>query len=541
MRAWLILLLLCVPAVAAHASLSSMEPPAGSRLDAPPAEIRIRFTEPVDSAGTEIRVLDVTDHRVDNNDLAIASDRLSGRVTLKPNLPEGPYVVEWQTLSRTDGHTIRGSVGFAIGAYDAPASQGNDGKADPTNVASRGLWFAGLALVLGAVLFAAYLGHDEVLRRFLVPGTLLAAGGTLLLIMGSLRQTGLPFAVFASTDVGRILVTRMILVLGAVLIAALATRRPTRSAPWATLGLMLLAGLGASRLGHASLQGPVFVALDFLHLMATTLWAGALVVFLWTLKRPGVDVVHMGRRFGTVAMAAVMVLWATGLILSVSLTGIGWHVIASPWGNVLALKVLLATAMVTIAAVNRYAILEPPATGWKGRLQAVTSKLSRNRIRSWTLFPKPDGLRKLLAIEAGLGLVTLVLAALLTSISPPVAPATDLELTASGTEFTARIHVEPLPTQGASSDLFIQLDYLDGTPLEPTVQCGRDACVRLVIVGPTGNETRDAVPSGDGWRVTDVLWARAGSHVLEWTVSSDRVYSDTLRTSLSVTPNASFK
>ena len=50
----------------AHADLQQAEPAAGAAVPAPPAELRLRFTEPLDRSATRVEVIDERGARLDH-------------------------------------------------------------------------------------------------------------------------------------------------------------------------------------------------------------------------------------------------------------------------------------------------------------------------------------------------------------------------------------------------------------------------------------------------------------------------------------------
>ena len=123
MKLLLTLALACALALAvqsqvaeAHANLIRSEPPANSTLDASPDRITIWFSEPMEAAFSEIQVLNATGARVDNKDSAVDSNDLTVMSVNLPELPDGTYTVAWRNLSTIDGHSLRGSFIFSIGA-----------------------------------------------------------------------------------------------------------------------------------------------------------------------------------------------------------------------------------------------------------------------------------------------------------------------------------------------------------------------------------------------------------------------------------------
>lgn len=93
----------------AHADFVASAPASGATVTRSPAEITLRFNEPV--SVQDLRVLDARGRTVDH------TVSVSGtRVTARPGtaLTRGPYAVTWSVVS-DDGHVVSGSMSFQVG------------------------------------------------------------------------------------------------------------------------------------------------------------------------------------------------------------------------------------------------------------------------------------------------------------------------------------------------------------------------------------------------------------------------------------------
>lgn len=545
-------LALLAPGAAAHAAFLASEPPKGTRLDEPPAYVTVTLTETVDADGTTLQVVDASGTRVDLGDLTIsAGARPTLRVSLPQDLPDGAYRILWQALSGHDGHVTDGTVGFAVGDFVPPDSLGSDPQSVPwVGAVGRLLAFLGIALALGATLFLVWVpGAVPVPRRPALEALLLGAGlhllGVVLLLKSAMDLTGLSDADLAATSVGRVLLLRVGLGVGALVFAGIAIlpRLPARLPPHLASFLLAASALGSARFGHASTQGLAGIAVDAMHFLAAAAWVGGLLVFLWMLAdgaRGGwsADVVRLvGVRFGTAALMSVILLLSAGLGASLAILGTqSWTdpgaVAASTWGQMLAAKVALTLAMLALAAVNRYGILEPATSrGFSGRMQRlVTRRAPSLRV----LDGGAPSMRRLLKVEAALGVATFALAAILTSVSPPSSaqapgPA-PLEVGGFGRDFHGTLTVDPAPVVGGTSTLRAHIESHFGVAVQGNT-CGRsapDSCVTATI-GPGGGERHAMHPLGDGsWQVEGVLWAAAGNTTVTVAVSTSEVPNDSL-------------
>jgi putative copper resistance protein D len=186
---------------------------------------------------------------------------------------------------------------------------------------------------------------------------------------------------------------------------------------WSAVILALSTGLiiGVAWAGHAGMgTGPVgvlFAANHVLHLISGAAWLGGLVPLGFALRRnrrdPGASTAATVRyleRFSTVGIAAVCALILTGSINVQFLIGSVGAAVASDWGRVLLLKLTLVGILLGVATVNRLVLLPRLAAGSTADRRAILSALIRN-----------------VMLEQGLGLLVIVAASALGTLSPPLA------------------------------------------------------------------------------------------------------------------------
>ncbi|HUR62958.1 MAG TPA: copper resistance protein CopC [Candidatus Thermoplasmatota archaeon] len=550
-------ILFLVPAAAAHSNLASSDPRAGARLDAAPPLVTLTMTEPVDPAATTVTVTDSAGHRVDAGDLRVETGANPVlRLHLDAGLPDGAYSINWQVLSGTDGHHTFGTVGFAVGAFTPPGSGAQSvNRLDLPAALSRALLYAGFSLAFGGAAFLAWMrraGTEGLARSAVAWGAALHLAGTLVLVQTTMDEAGIHWGQLGGSAIGRILLARLLLGAAAWVLAMLAQARPTRTGPWAAVLLLLGAGLGAARLGHGSSDGPATIALDLLHLAATATWVGSLVLLLATLRRAArdgadpADLRAVGIRYGTLALACVVLLWATGSIVGLAILGRDavlhpGATLHSAYGAFLAAKVSLAALMVALAALNRYVFLEAPTDkGFVGRLQRVARRASGGRAQPLSF--ETRGLRGAVAVEAFLGAAVLVLAGFLTSVSPPAADAAPAAptLREQGDTYLVHLLVQPAARVGGSSVLTLVIeDARTGQPMAANT-CGNPAasCVQAEVAyaGHNGTEVHEARLEGAAWEVHDLVWTRAGTATVKVDISTAEVFHDEVTFRVAVAP-----
>ncbi|MET0728648.1 MAG: copper resistance protein CopC [Acidimicrobiales bacterium] len=403
---------------AAHASLISVDPADGARLDESPATVTLTFSEPVSTDLGGVRVLDGDGERVDAG--AARTDGSVVRVDLQPNLAEGTYVISYRVVS-ADGHPVRGGSVFGVGdvAVDAGALgrvAGSDDRVwEVVGGVGRLLAYAGVLVAAGGGLFLVVAhrhgAERATLVRFVRRAALVGAVGVLvaLPVQAALGTGQGPLSLFddgvladvADDGVG---LSLLLALLGLALVVV----GLERWAPVAAAGALLAAGSFAAT-GHTRAGDTAAVATvtDVAHLEAAAAWGGGLVVLWLTLRlrrRAGTegDAVETGEvvvRFSQMATVAIVVVGVTGAVL-------GWNEVralsaltSTGYGLFLIAKVAAVGAVACLGAYNHFRLV-PAIQAGKAR-----SGLAR--------------LQQTLRLEA----LALVLVAALTSVLVVMTPA----------------------------------------------------------------------------------------------------------------------
>ncbi len=344
-----------------HSQLVSSSPGSGEVVGAPPTEIRLVFSEPIDPRYTSLDLLDGTGKAVlvgaggpDPADARV----LVAAVPAATGLPTDTiYTVNWRALSAADGHTTQGFLTFGLGNV-APDGVGHGGSSGTTTdrgalhgghsggavaaeIQGKVLAYGGSMLAFGLAILAWL-----VLRPALgtVPrgaaygagiALLASAAGCLLLIV--VAADSLPgsaaanaggatdYAAFAlASRIGQLLTARTAIGLaaGATVLAAARFGGPRGIRPSLVLGgiagLVTLALTAAG--GHASAySSPVPAAMDVVHLASASVWLAGLVL-LGALTDFGgqsrLEPGALGRlipRFSAVALVSITLIALTGV------------------------------------------------------------------------------------------------------------------------------------------------------------------------------------------------------------------------------------
>src|SRR6266851_9350449 len=210
-------------------------------------------------------------------------------------------------------------------------------------------------------------------------------------------------AVLLETRFGRVWLWHLLL--AAILVLACLGRQPRRPVVL-FLSLGLLASLGW--VGHAAMDdGSTRIAHELNqtgHLLAAGLWLGGLAPLAWVLRQalrlPGDFEISLARdalrNFSHMGYLAVALIALTGAINSLLLVGSLDAMFGTPYGRLLAFKILLFLAMVVVASINRFR-LAPRISHDSGALRAL----------GWTV-----------ALEQGLALAVLAIVSVLGTWPP---------------------------------------------------------------------------------------------------------------------------
>jgi len=353
-------LILTGGAAAAHANYVKSNPASDAQLTKPPTEVRVTFSETPDARGSDVAVLDTSGKRLDNRDVTLVTDEPNTlRVSLGA-IGDGGYLVSWTTVSAVDGHETKGAFAFAINAPLPQFTKDFAPSAPPPTafeIAGRALSYAGTALLTGLAFFTMFIripAEDSERRRerrlVIIGGGALVIGSALLLL-----------------NQGANIPQRLLLLLGLRAVAGVAAiallRVPSRLLPddarrEATAFFGLAAGLTATLVSHAAASGDIrYVALDYLHVIAISIWLGGVVAFSYVVMpsaRSG-EPRELGRtiwRFSLTALVAVAVIITTGVLQSLDRLVLIEDLVETPYGIALLAKILLLVGLLVLGALN---------------------------------------------------------------------------------------------------------------------------------------------------------------------------------------------
>lgn len=480
---------------AAHATLTSVDPADGARLDESPEVVRLTFSERVSADLGGVRVLDADGTQVQEG--AARVDGSTVEVDLRADLPDGTYVISYRVIS-ADGHPVRGGSVFAVGDVDIDrgalgrvSGEGSDRTWEVVGAVGRGLAYAGVLLAAGGVAFLVLVhrGGPErsrlvgIVRTAVVVG---AVGSVVALPVqaalgtgqgpGSLLDDGV-LAEVAKDGVG----AGVLLALLGLAVAVLFAERQR----WLALAGAVVAATSFATNGHtrAGSSAALATAADVTHLLVTAAWGAGLVLLFVTLhhrRRAGHDdqpgTVALVGRFSTLATVTVLAVGVTGSALSWSevrsldaLTGTGY-------GRLLLVKVAVVVVISALGAYNHLRLV-PALT--RGKANAALAQL-----------------RATLRVEALALVAVLTLSAVLVVVTPGRTAAEGgvveevVQLGAHGS-----VQVTISPAKAGFNQIHLYLFDPDGRPDEIAESVTLQLSLPAAQLGPITREATRAGPA----------------------------------------------
>ncbi len=396
---WLITLfvvmLTAVPTIYAHAVPVSSDPAPNAVLDGSPAQISIAFNEPVVTTFSQIRLLTQSGEEVEVGPLtAVDPNNLTIAVTVPP-LPQGAYLVSWQVLSAVDGHTTSGAYSFGVGVAAMAISNEASLSAQISvpNALARWLTLTAVALLMGLFAFRLLVWNplwrhvereaDDVAldvrlaRLGIRIGIVALALLTLALIVIFITQNqkfalinGDNFGVWLNTRYGLMWLYRFLLAAALLFLFLLFMdvaddgQTGLTGWPWAA-GFILAGGLALSvaLVSHSAAlpeDNTQAVLVDFVHVLAATMWIGGLLFLalsLWLARSLAAEsrtwlYLSLILNFSGLAALAVGLLAVSGVYLAVQHVG-GWtRLVGTAYGLTLLLKLAIVGLTIVTAGVN---------------------------------------------------------------------------------------------------------------------------------------------------------------------------------------------
>jgi copper transport protein len=527
MRALGFLILLALTALwsapaASHATLIESRPADGAVLEQAPAQMELRFNEPVAPLVLKLVSVDGTSvtldrHRRDGSTLVIEM----------PPIGRGTYALSWRVVSE-DGHPVGGTILLSIGEAGpaaipqaaGPVVRGLHAAIWCTKVAL----LAGLFLGVGGLCFGRFVAPLPPAARRICVVLLIVALFALPLSLGlqGLDALDLGFADFFDPAVWRTAVVTSYAITALMAAVAIASALVGLFAPSPALAraLSLVAltgvGLALAASGHASAASPQWLMRPavFLHAVCIGLWVGSLSPLGLILRAGRADGAAALSRFSQVIPYVLVPLAAAGIVLAAVQLGRMSALWTTAYGVLLLAKLVLVLALLGLAALNRWWLT--------ARVQAGDAVAGRRLVRS-------------IAVEVALAGAILAIAAGWRFTPPPRSLDAAVPAPAFVHIHGGKAMANMIVTPARVGPVAVEIEVATGdfAPL-----AARE--VTLLLSNPAaGIEAirRPAVPAGEAtWHVDDLVIPAPGA----WSVRINVLISDfeqvTLESVLEIAP-----
>jgi copper transport protein len=469
--------LLALPTLAqAHAVLMESNPADGARVERPPAEIRLRFNEPVTPVA--IHAIGPGGALILPGPTVASDDAL--RVPLPP-LPvtPAPYTIRYRVTSG-DGHPVAGSLLFGVGMTpERPEQTEARGRnlALLAAMAARALHYGSLLAAAGGGLFLALVAPGAAFRtgrdwaplgrlarlRLTIALAALAVplnlGLTGALLIGesplALLTPEAWWAALASTGG----TSAAIALSGLALLAVGLWRNRTGIGGTITLLLGALVAVGAlTATGHAATAPPAWLAAPLvgLHGLTAAFWLGALGPLRAILRHaPALEAARLVRRFSHGSVWAVALLIVAGVGVSALQISDPDRIGSTAYGQIWLVKMVGVALLLGLATVNRLWLTPALENG------ARAARERANRLLSLSV-----------TVEIALMALVVLLTAALGTTPPPralVKPVIEAPVgyssvaTAKGRQAVIGLD----PARVGLNRLTLHLAQADGSPFDP--------------------------------------------------------------------------
>jgi copper transport protein len=404
----LILLLILVPTIPksyAHAFVIKSNPSSSQSLTVSPARVDVYFSEPVDIRYSKLAVLDSNGKQIDNMDIKnINGDQMALSVTLPSSrLKDGVYTVTTKVLSQVDGHVTDNAFVYGVGESGASKNLSAAAGANANKQGSqlyipdaiaRFPTLVGQVIIVGSAFTTLWLWRPisnidwfkDVLKqtrksidmRLMI---LVVIGSAILVI----SDFGIVYVQAASINVGigevimtkfgNVWAARVVLSFILLVVSILGYRRLKNDhnkiavsnkeiAAIFVIGLATLAT--TSLIGHGAANGKLLpITIDFIHNLAASVWIGG-VIYLALVVVPGIkkstsleEITKISLisiiipRFSSLPVVILGVIIITGPFLLYVLESNLGLTLASLYGKILIVKLILAAIMIGIGGYNQ--------------------------------------------------------------------------------------------------------------------------------------------------------------------------------------------
>src|SRR5215211_2197708 len=490
-----------------HPIVTDSNPKQFQSLETAPDRVVVYFTEPIVLQYSQISVIDSEGNRVDDGNAEnYNGDSSTISVPLKSDLSEGTFTINTKVLSAVDGHVVDESLVFSIGEGKGDFTQVESGSKDIfdllsiENALSRIPGYIGQIVIVGAAFMFLWIQKPlfkfEWLKSFLKPNLylirknaikLIILGDTLILLSIGATVLIQSYAIGGSigdvftTEFGKIIIVRLSLafiLLGFLLFCYNKFNRSKREINIPKY-FITISGVGLSILFTNSLIshsaalnnfGPILI--DYFHGIAASFWIGGLIfltfvfvskIFLIKDEELKAKIISMViPRFSIIIIPVLGSISITGPILLWSLEANLSTTIASLYGKILIIKLILAAIMIIIGGYHQF-ITEK-------RISTLSIKqISEKGHSKETITNEPNFLKRFiwsLRIEALVGVGLLFVVSLMTNM---VLPSGELQ----SSNITNNTETVNLVNQVQNSDIYSTVVYSENQKIQINLEPAR--------------------------------------------------------------------
>lgn len=387
-----------IPNSYGHAYVEKSDPAQGQSLSTQPSKIDVYFSDPVDIRYSQLKVLDSNEKEVQENDLHnINNDQSTLSVSLPTGLKNGIYTITTKVLDQTDGHVTKDAIVFAIGQtvpqnLSSPSTTSNYEEISIPETIARFPALIGQVMVVGISFATLWLWRpisriswlenaltetrikvDQSMMKLSVIGSIILVSSGFAMIAVQAFSIDASVLAAINTKFGNIWLMRMILS-SVLLVLSFAMYNKIKKSniilPKSYVFGLFVVGLltltTTSLISHGAATGKTLpLIVDFIHNVAASFWIGGIIyiAFILTpkLRQLSSDVVSTSTisivipRFTIVAITILGFIVITGPILLYSLENNIALTLASTYGKILIVKLLLAIVLIAIGGYHEIA------------------------------------------------------------------------------------------------------------------------------------------------------------------------------------------
>lgn len=443
-----IIILPNIPSSYAHSFIVKSDPSPSQSISSPPTKVDVYFNDPIDIKYSQLKVLDSDGTQIQLGDQQyINNDQSTLSVSLPPNLKNGVYTVSTKVLDQTDGHVTENAYVFGVGQAVPQnlATAPSNYQVSIPEAAARFPSLLGQVIVAGVATSTLWLwGPINKIPRFRdalsetrikieksairlsVIGSIviLAAGFAMIIVQAYSINAGILDAI--STKFGNMWILRMIAstVLFALSITVYAkSKKSTNILSRKYLGILSAVSFtvlfSTSVISHGAATGKIIpIVLDFFHNVFASLWIGGIIYIAFVImphlrqitnSNLGLSTISLLiPRFSTLVITVLGAVTITGPFLLYTIEGNLALTLASFYGKILIIKLILAATMIALGAYDHMFI--------SNKAYLAISNSTTQTIHTKSIL---DNFNKSIRIEAFVGIALIAAVAILVDSGLP--------------------------------------------------------------------------------------------------------------------------